>query len=98
MKSSPCPMTRRPAAPPPGPPTPIVEEPVMKRYCNPLPCWGGYPVPVPAPDGLDRVLEELTRQNQLLCDLLGAVNSLTAATLSIRGRLVGENGSVEKNT
>ena len=98
MKSSPCPRTRRPAAPPPGPPTPIVEEPVMKRYCNPLPCWGAYPVPVPSPDGLDRVLEELTRQNQLLCDLLGAVNSLTAATLSIRGRLVGENRSVEKNT
>ena len=98
MKSSPCPMTRRPAAPPPGPPTPIVEEPVMKRYCNPLPCWGAYPVPVPSPDGLDRVLEELTRQNQLLCDLLGPVNSLTAATLSIRGRLVGENRSVEKNT
>ena len=66
MKPSPCPMTRRPAAPPPGPPTPIVEEPVMKRYCNPLPCWGAYPVPVPSPDGLDRVLEELTRQNQLL--------------------------------
>ena len=36
------------------------------------------------------VLEELTRQNQLLVELLGAVNALTAATLSIRSRFVGE--------
>lgn len=40
---------------------------------------------------MDRVLEELARQNQLLMDLLGAVNSLTAATLSIRSRFVGES-------
>ena len=42
------------------------------------------------PASMDRVLEELTRQNQLLVELLGAVNALTAATLSIRSRFVGE--------
>lgn len=68
-------------------------EPAMKRYAHPIPCWAG---PVWAPpsaggEGMDRVLEELARQNQLLLDLLGAVNSLTAATLSIRSRFVGES-------
>ena len=67
------------------------EEPAMKRYAHPIPCWGGPPWPPPGGGGLDRVLEELARQNQLLVELLGAVNSLTAATLSIRSRFVGEN-------
>jgi hypothetical protein len=31
---------------------------------------------------MNRVLEQLSCQNQLLVDLLGAVNSLTAAILS----------------
>lgn len=67
-------------------------EPAMKRYAHPIPCWSGCAWPQPsAPGDLDRVLEELARQNQLLLDLLGAVNSLTAATLSIRSRLVGES-------
>ncbi len=68
-------------------------EPAMKRYAHPIPCWGGCPMPPPAQggEGMDRVLEELVRQNQLLLDLLGAVNSLTAATLSIRSRFVGED-------
>lgn len=76
----------RPASSPP-------EEPAMKRYTHPIPNWSSYPWPAPQDSGagLDRVLEELTRQNQLLVDLLGAVNSLTAATLSIRSRFVGEN-------
>lgn len=67
-------------------------EPAMKRYTHSIPCWSGcaWPQP-PAAGDLDRVLEELERQNQLLLDLLGAVNSLTAAALSIRGRLVGES-------
>ena len=67
-------------------------EPAMKRYAHPIPCWSA-PVWSPPPLGgesMDRVLEELARQNQLLMDLLGAVNSLTAATLSIRSRFVGE--------
>ena len=67
-------------------------EPAMKRYAHPIPCWSGCAWPQPsAPGDLDRVLEELARQNQLLVELLGAVNSLTAATLSIRSRFVGEN-------
>lgn len=65
-------------------------EPPMKRYAHPIPCWSGCPMPPPSAEGMDRVLEELVRQNQLLMDLLGAVNSLTAATLSIRSRFVGE--------
>ena len=36
---------------------------------------------------LDRILEALACQNQLLVELLGAVNALTAATLSIQSRL-----------
>ena len=58
-------------------------EPV-KRYSNPIPApW--YP-PAAGPE-LDGVLEALARQNQLLLDLLGAVNGLTAAVLSIQTRL-----------
>ena len=34
-----------------------------------------------------RILEALACQNQLLVELLGAVNALTAATLSIQSRL-----------
>lgn len=69
-----------------------LEEPEMKRYIHPVPCWGNCPGPAPAPGGpaMDRVLEELARQNQLLVELLGAVNALTAATLSIRSRFVGQ--------
>ena len=72
---------------------PQPEEPEMKRYIHPVPCWGNCPGPAPAPGGgpyMDRVLEELARQNQLLVELLGAVNALTAATLSIRSRFVGQ--------
>ena len=64
------------------------EEP-MKRYIHPIPCccpgWS-------AGSGveLDGVLEALARQNQLLLDLLGAVNGLTAAVLSVRARLPEE--------
>ena len=38
---------------------------------------------------LERMLETLTEQNQLLVDLLGAVNALTAATLGVQARLSG---------
>ena len=67
-------------------------EPAMKRYAHPIPCWSApaWSPPSVGGEGMDRVLEELARQNQLLMDLLGAVNSLTAATLSIRSRFVGE--------
>lgn len=68
---------------------PLEEEP-MNRYAPPRCC----PPPPPCPGGgpgltrqLDRILEELARQNQLLTELLGAVNALNAAALSIRGRM-----------
>lgn len=62
------------------------EEP-MNRYIHTIPascpaescaCGGGSAT-------LDRILETLCCQNQLLLDLLGAVNALTAATLNARG-------------
>ena len=40
-----------------------------------------------APPELDGVLEALARQNQLLLDILGAVNALSAAVLSIQSKL-----------
>ena len=64
---------------------PLEEEP-MKRYAHPIPYCIDCPTPPPA-DGLDRILEALACQNQLLVELLGAVNALTAATLSIQSRL-----------
>ena len=56
----------------------------MKRYENPI------PLPCCCPPAGWRVLEYLARQNQLLLDLLGAVNGLTAAVLSIQARLPAE--------
>ena len=53
---------------------------------DPIPYCIDCPTPPPA-DGLDRILEALACQNQLLVELLGAVNALTAATLSIQSRL-----------
>ena len=62
------------------------EEEPMKRYAHPIPYCIDCPTP-PSADGLDRILEALACQNQLLVELLGAVNALTAATLSIQSRL-----------
>ena len=59
------------------------EEP-MNRYIHPI------PTPCPQADCgadtalLERMLETLCYQNQLLLDLLAAVNALTAATLNTR--------------
>ena len=61
------------------------EEP-MKRYIHPIPCCcPGWPSGGGAE--LDGVLEALARQNQLLLDILGAVNALSAAVLSIQSRM-----------
>lgn len=64
---------------------PRCEEP-MKRYIHPIPCccptW-----PTGNEAALDSILEALARQNQLLLDLLGAVNGLNAAVLSIQSRI-----------
>ena len=58
----------------------------MKRYVHPIPAPAERPAP-PGPEALDRVLECLAGQNQLLVELLGAVNGLSAAVLSIRENL-----------
>ena len=58
----------------------------MKRHPHPLPCPADCPPP-PGAEAPDRVLEDLACQNQLLAELLGAVNGLTAAVLSIRENL-----------
>ena len=55
------------------------EEEPMKRHPHPIPC----PADCPSPPGA----EALACQNQLLLELLSAVNGLTAAVLSIQGRL-----------
>ena len=55
-----------------------LEEP-MRRFSHPL------PEPVEPEDlnpALTRILEELAVENQLLVDLLAAVNSLTAVVLA----------------
>ena len=49
---------------------PLEEEP-MKRYAHPIPYCIDCPTP-PSADGLDRILEALACQNQLLVELLGA--------------------------
>ena len=48
---------------------PLEEEP-MKRYAHPIPYCIDCPTP-PSADGLDRILEALACQNQLLVELLG---------------------------
>ncbi len=57
----------------------------MKRYPHPIPCAADCPSAADA-GAMDRILEELACQNQLLLDLLSAVNGLTAAVLGIQGR------------
>lgn len=58
----------------------------MRRYPHPIPmCCAPDPAPIPTDECspcMNRVLEQLSCQNQLLVDLLGAVNSLTAALLA----------------
>jgi len=65
------------------------EEP-MRRWSHEIPApTASCPCPRPEADGerLDRVLEELRCQSQLLVDLLGAVNALTAALLARGGKV-----------
>lgn len=72
-----------------APPLEPQEEP-MHRYIHsiPRPVFGGIASSnsshTPGPE-LTQILEHLQEQNQLLVDLLGAVNSLTAALLCRRG-------------
>ena len=67
----------------------IAEEEPMNRYVYPIPQSvqaAGCGCCEDTQQCLDRILETLTCQNQLLIDLLGAVNSLTAATLGAQCR------------
>ena len=62
------------------------EEEPMRRYPHPIPmcCDTAPEPPEDCSPCMIRMLEQLSCQNQLLVDLLGAVNSLTA-TLLARG-------------
>ncbi len=67
----------------------LLEDMPMRRYRNPIPTCGFPPAHDPGPccpcrEELERILDALACQNQLLVDLLGAVNSLTAARLARR--------------
>ena len=62
------------------------EEEPMRIYSNPIMTT---PTPTDGEDAnrdLTMILEQLSCQSQLLVDLLAAVNSLTAATLSLKSR------------
>ena len=68
------------------------EEP-MHRYSHPIPSSAPVGIPTPAvslssdsPAAMTQILEQLSCQSQLLVDLLGAVNSLTAAVLCQNGK------------
>ena len=66
----------------------LSEDMPMVRYTNPIPpCAGRCGVSVSSGDcrtELEQILSTIAYQNQLLMDLLGAVNSLTATLLSER--------------
>ena len=64
---------------------PLEEEP-MKRYAHPIPYCIDCPTRRP-PTGWTGFWRPWPAKNQLLVELLGAVNALTAATLSIQSRL-----------
>lgn len=71
------------------------EEP-MHRYSHPIPQASSVSIPAEAASprargedtsaAMTQVLEQLSCQSQLLVDLLGAVNSLTAALLAQNGK------------
>lgn len=71
------------------------EEP-MHRYSHPIPTPARpslrepaapvLPDPEPGPAAMTQAREQLSCQSQLLVDLLGAVNSLTAAVLAQNGK------------
>ena len=64
---------------------PTGQEP-MRRYTHPIPCPAVRTFPADAQACLEQIAQLLTTQNQLLVDILGAVNSLTAASLSAQRR------------
>ena len=60
-----------------------MEDVPMNRYTNPIPvCCPKQSAPCAVhPEDVDHILTALACQNQILTDLLGAVNGLTAAIL-----------------
>ena len=66
----------------------FLEDMPMRRYRNPIPTCEHKPAhdpgPCPCREELEQILDALACQNQLLVDLLGAVNGLTAARLARR--------------
>ncbi len=67
----------------------VWEDVPMRRYPGPVPVKGGAAVHRPSPcqcrEELGQILSALECRNQLLVDLLGAVNGLTATLLAGRG-------------
>lgn len=63
-----------------------MEQIPMNRYANPIPTCGQKQGDrcLIQQEGLDHILTALVSQNQILIDLLGAVNGLTAALLNGR--------------
>ncbi len=67
----------------------LAEEEPMRRYPHPIPqpcCPSGTSTEPPSTE-CTQILEQLSCQSQLLVDLLGAVNSLTAALLCRTGKV-----------
>lgn len=64
-------------------PKETMEDIPMNRYTNPIPaCCPDRPGPCRIrQEEMDHILTALACQNQILTDLLGAVNGLTAAIL-----------------
>ena len=58
----------------------------MRIYSNPIAATAATVETEAANADLGRILDQLSCQSQLLVDLLAAVNSLTAATLSLNNR------------
>ena len=62
------------------------EEEPMRIYSNPIMTTPTATAGEASNTDLARILEQLSCQSQLMVDLLAAVNSLTAATLSLNSR------------
>ena len=62
------------------------EEEAMRIYSNPIITTPTATAGEASNTDLARILEQLSCQSQLMVDLLAAVNSLTAATLSLNSR------------
>ena len=64
----------------------LAETEPMRIYSNPIITTPTATAGEASNTDLARILEQLSCQSQLMVDLLAAVNSLTAATLSLNSR------------